>query len=60
MFRIQNQASGKEQDFPNREALLIGLEGEENRCLQQLITSEFKTKGQARSNGSNQSYPNQK
>ncbi len=28
--------------------------------MKQLITSEFKTKGQARSNGSNQSYPNQK
>ncbi|HFE9541145.1 TPA: plasmid mobilization relaxosome protein MobC [Streptococcus agalactiae] len=28
--------------------------------MKQLITSEFKAKGQARSNGSNQSYPNQK
>lgn len=28
--------------------------------MKQLITSEFKTKGQTRSNGSNQSYPNQK
>ena len=41
MFRIQNQASGKEQDFPNREALLIGLEGEENRCLQLNMTATF-------------------
>lgn len=34
MFRIQNLGTGQEQEFPNRAALLLGLEGEENRCLQ--------------------------
>ncbi|MEY8463117.1 hypothetical protein [Streptococcus merionis] len=34
MFRIQNQADGKEQDFANQAALLYALEGEEKRCLQ--------------------------
>ncbi|MHA2621983.1 hypothetical protein ACXZ71_00985 [Streptococcus agalactiae] len=34
MFRIQNQATGEEQDFTNRAALLYALEGEEQRCLQ--------------------------
>lgn len=34
MFRLQNQLTGQIQEFPNRAALMIGLEGEENRCLQ--------------------------
>lgn len=41
MFRLQNQATGQEQEFLNREALLIGLEGEENRCLQLNIDATF-------------------
>ncbi|HEN9895005.1 TPA: hypothetical protein ACJRTK_001725 [Streptococcus agalactiae] len=41
MFRMQNQANGKEQDFPNREALLFGLESEEKRCLQLNMTATF-------------------
>lgn len=41
MFRVQNQANGKEEDFPNREALLFGLESEEKRCLQLNMTATF-------------------
>ncbi|WP_242258866.1 hypothetical protein [Streptococcus thoraltensis] len=41
MFRIKNQANGKEQTFPNRDALLVGLEGEENRCLQLNMSATF-------------------
>ncbi|WP_341932150.1 hypothetical protein [Streptococcus pluranimalium] len=41
MFRLQNQANGKEQEYANRAALLIGLEGEENRCLQLNMSSTF-------------------
>ncbi|MBE3600757.1 hypothetical protein [Streptococcus agalactiae] len=41
MFRIKNQANGKEQDFPNRAALLYGLEGEEERCLQLNMSATF-------------------
>ncbi|MCO4503570.1 hypothetical protein [Streptococcus gallolyticus] len=41
MFRIQNLGTGQEQEFPNRAALLLGLEGEENRCLQLNQTATF-------------------
>lgn len=41
MFRIQNLGTGQEQEFPNRAALLLGLEGEENRCLQLNQTTTF-------------------
>ncbi len=41
MFRIQNLGTGQEQEFPNRAALLLGLEGEENRCLQLNQTVTF-------------------
>lgn len=41
MFRLQNQSNGKEQEYANRAALLIGLEGEENRCLQLNMSATF-------------------
>lgn len=41
MFRIQNLGTGQEQESPNRAALLLGLEGEENRCLQLNQTATF-------------------
>ena len=31
MFRLKNQLTGQIQEYPNRAALMIGLEGEENR-----------------------------
>ena len=41
MFRLQNKATGQVQEFSNRAALLIGLEGEENRCLQLNLSATF-------------------
>ncbi|MGT2894105.1 hypothetical protein ACVR0A_06705 [Streptococcus downei] len=41
MFTYTSSIDGKTQEFPNRDALLLGLESEENRCLQMNITTEL-------------------
>ncbi|MCB5008289.1 hypothetical protein LGW09_03580 [Streptococcus mutans] len=41
MFRYTSSIDGKKQEFPNRDALLLGLESEENRCLQMNISTQL-------------------
>lgn len=41
MFKYTSSIDGKTQEFPNRDALLLGLESEENRCLQMNITTQL-------------------
>lgn len=41
MFRYISSIDGKKQEFPNRDALLLGLESEENRCLQMNFSTQL-------------------
>ncbi|HHK5594839.1 TPA: hypothetical protein ACQUIK_000607 [Streptococcus mutans] len=41
MFRYTSSIDGKKQEFSNRDALLLGLESEENRCLQMNISTQL-------------------
>jgi hypothetical protein len=41
VFRYTSSIDGKKQEFPNRDALLLGLESEENRCLQMNISTQL-------------------
>lgn len=42
MFRSISSLDGKTLEFPNRDALLLGLESEENRCLQLNVQTQVK------------------